>query len=238
MAGTGVIDDYVTGLDRALRGPRSLRLDMLAEARDSLLDAAEAMEDAGLEREAAEQAAVEEFGPIREIAPDYQERLSVVAGRRLAAMLFIGVPLTTIMWSVIWAVFPTTESVHESAPGWFVPVARAVDVLQLFIGLVGGVALLALGRGLRRIGRPRPVIRFLALFVWGVFPVIVVMCGALMLGSRGPQGPFGFGDYPPGQVASLVSYVAWIAQLYGALRCLSTTRHVPAGPVPAVACRA
>ncbi|GAA3041932.1 hypothetical protein GCM10017559_83500 [Streptosporangium longisporum] len=236
MAGAGVIDDYVTGLDRALRGPRSLRLDMLAEARDSLLDAAEAMEDAGLEREAAEHAAVEEFGPIREIAPDYQERLSVVAGRRLATMLFIGVPLTTIMWSMIWAVFPSTEPVYESAPGWFVPVARAVDILQLFIGLVGGAALLALGRGLRRIGRPRPVIRFLALFVWGAFPVIIVMCGALLV-SRGPQGPFGFGDYPPGQVASLVSYVAWLAQLYGAARCLSTTRHVPAAPAVA-ACRA
>ncbi|MGC5016707.1 permease prefix domain 1-containing protein [Streptosporangium sp. DT93] len=225
MAGAGVIDDYVTGLNRALRGPRSLRLDMVAEARDGLLDTAEAMQDAGLEREAAERAAVEEFGPIREIAPDYQERLGVAAGRRLAAMLFVGVPLTTLVWSMIWKVFPTAGTVYESTPAWFVPVARGVDMLQLFIGLMGGVTLLVLGRGLRRIRRPRLVIRCLALFVWGAFPVMALLCGALMVGSG---GSFGFGDYPPGMAASLVSYAAWTAQLYGALRCLTATRHTPA----------
>ncbi|WP_326641016.1 permease prefix domain 1-containing protein [Streptosporangium sp. NBC_01755] len=227
MAGTGVIDDYVTGLSRALRGPRGPRLDMITEARDSLLDTAEALESGGLGREEAERAAVEEFGAIGEIAPDYQEELSIAAGRRLAVVLFLTVPLTTVMWSAIWKIFPTTPMGYETSPDWFVPVARGLDILQMLIGVLGGIALFALGRGLRRIRRPRLITRFLGMFVWAMLPVMLVLSGALMLGSR---AAIGLSDYPPGVGAALVSYAFWGLQLYGAFRCLSLTRR---GPVPA-----
>ncbi|WP_436757562.1 permease prefix domain 1-containing protein [Streptosporangium sp. V21-05] len=225
MAGTGVIEDYVTGLSRTLRGPRRPKLDMITEARDSLLDSAEALEGDGLRRDEAERAAVEEFGTIREIAPGYQEELSKSAGRRLAVLLFVTVPLTAIMWNVIWKIFPAAPAAYETMPDWFVLVARGVDMLQMFIGLVGGLALLALGRGLRRIRRPRLVTRFLGLFVWAMLPVMLVSCGALMFGS---QDYADFSHYPPGTVASLVSYAIWAVQLYCASRCLSITRRVPA----------
>lgn len=230
MAGTGVIEDYVTGLSRTLRGPRRPKLDMITEARDSLLDSAEALESDGLRRDEAERAAVEEFGTIREIAPGYQEELSKSAGRRLAALLFVTVPLTAIMWSVIWKIFPTAPTAYEHTPAWFVPVARGVDMLQMFIGVVGGLALFALGRGLRGIRRPWLVTRFLGVFVWAMLPVMLVSCGALMFGSRDSAG---FSDYPPGIAASLVSYALWAMQLYGAFRCLSVTRRVPAPVVAA-----
>ncbi|MER5643044.1 permease prefix domain 1-containing protein [Streptosporangium sp. NPDC002524] len=230
MAGTGVIEDYVTGLSRTLRGPRRPKLDMITEARDSLLDSAEALESDGLRREEAERAAVQEFGTIREIAPGYQEELSKSAGRRLAALLFVTVPLTAIMWNVIWKVFPSAPTAYQDMPDWFIVVARGVDMLQMFIGLVGGLALLALGRGLRRIRRPRLVTRFLGVFVWAMLPVMLVSCGALMFGS---QGSAGFSDFPPGAVASLVSYGIWVMQLYCAFRCLSITRRAPAPVVTA-----
>ncbi|MFF3437373.1 permease prefix domain 1-containing protein [Streptosporangium sp. NPDC002721] len=229
MAGTGVIEDYVTGLSRTLRGPRRPKLDMITEARDSLLDTAEALEGDGLGRDEAERVAVEEFGPIREIAPGYQEELSNSAGRRLAVLLFVTVPLTAIMWNVLWKVYPAAPAAYESMPTWFVMVARGVDMLQMFIGAVGGIALFALGRGLRRIRRPRLVTRALGVFVWAMLPVMLVSCGALMVGS---QNSTGFGDYLPGTVASMVSYAIWLLQLYCASRCLSVTRREP---VPAVA---
>ncbi|GAA4192067.1 hypothetical protein GCM10022252_32880 [Streptosporangium oxazolinicum] len=228
MAGTGVIEDYVTGLSRTLRGPRRPKLDMITEARDSLLDTAEALEGGGLRREEAERAAVEEFGSIREIAPGYQEELSNAAGRRLAALLFVSVPLTAIMWSVIWKIFPSAPATYESMPDWFVPVARGVDMLQMFIGVIGGLTLFALRRGLRRIRRPRLVTRALALFVWAMLPVMLVLCGALMYGSRGSAD---FSGYPPGMGASLVSYAVWLLQLYGAFHCLRVTRREPAPAV-------
>lgn len=218
MAGTGVIDDYVTGLSRTLRGPRGPKLDMITEARDSLLDTAEALESGGLGRAEAERAAVREFGAIGEIAPGYQEELSISAGRRLAALLFLGMPLTTILWSVVWKIFPTTPATYEAMPGWFFPVARGMDIVQLLTGLLGGIALFALGRGLRRISRPRLVTRFLAILVWAMLPVTLVLCGALMLGSQGPPG---FQNYLPGTVVSLVTHVFWLGQLYCAFRCLT-----------------
>ncbi|WP_037969778.1 permease prefix domain 1-containing protein [Streptosporangium amethystogenes] len=224
MAGSGVIDDYVTGLGHALRGPRGPRLDMITEARDSLLDTAEALEGDGLEREEAERAAVEEFGTIEEIAPGYQEELSIAAGRRLAVVLFLTVPLTTAMWSLIWKVFPAAPMAYETRPDWFVPVARGLDILQMLIGVLGGVALFALGRGLRRIRRPRLVTRFLGLLVWAMLPVMLALSGALMFGSSGPDG---FGDYLPGAGVALMSLLFWGLQLYGAFTCLSLTRRAP-----------
>ncbi|WP_406316286.1 permease prefix domain 1-containing protein [Streptosporangium sp. NBC_01639] len=224
MASAGIIDDYVTELSRALRGPRGAKLDLVTEARDSLVDTAEALEGEGLERAEAERIAVAEFGPISEIAPGYQEDLSISAGRRLAALLFVSVPLTALLWSVIWQIFPIDPVDYATKPGWFVPIARSVDILQMFTGVLGGIALLALGRGLRRIRRPRLVTRGLAVFVWAVFPVMLVLCAALVYGSHGPTG---FSGYPLGVGVSLVSYGFMLAQLYGATRCLSITRREP-----------
>ncbi|MBB2915067.1 hypothetical protein FHS43_006387 [Streptosporangium becharense] len=229
MANTGVIDDYVAGLGRALRGPRRLRLDLVAEARDSLLDTAEALEGDGLDRAEAERVAVEEFGPVGVIAPAYQEELSIAAGRRLAAVLFVTVPLTTLMWSVIWRLYPASLTEYGARPDWFLPVARGLDILQLLVGLVGGAALFALGRGLRRIRRPLLVTRRLALLVWLMLPVTLALSVALTTGSRHPVV---LGDYPPGVGMSLVSYLFWTVQLYAATRCLSLTRRAPA-PVTA-----
>ncbi|GII00297.1 permease prefix domain 1-containing protein [Planobispora takensis] len=228
MTSTGVIDDYVTGLSRALRGPRRPKLDLMTEARDSLLDAAEALECDGLERAEAERAAVRDFGTIEEIAPGYQEELSVSAGRRLAVLLFVAVPITAIMWNMLWRVFPADVVSYEAAPDWFAPVARVVDATQLLIGAIGAIALLALGRGRRRIRRPERVARALAVFVWAMVPVMFVLCSALMYGSNGPVG---FSDYPPGLVASAVSYGLWGVKVALATRCIGITRN----RVPAVA---
>lgn len=74
----GHIDDHVSRLRRALRGPRRLKRDLLAEARDGLLDAALTGERRGLGRTEAERAAVREFGTVEEVVGSFQE---VLAGR-------------------------------------------------------------------------------------------------------------------------------------------------------------
>ncbi|MGV9328773.1 permease prefix domain 1-containing protein [Streptosporangium sandarakinum] len=220
MANAGVIDDYVTRLGRALKGPSGPKRDMVTEARDSLVDTAEALEDSGLDRAEAERVAVEEFGEIGEIAPAYQERLAVSAGRRLAALLFVSVPLTCLMWSMIWKFFPGDLAGHASRPGWFGPVARAVDLIQVAVGVAGGLALFALGRGLRRIRRPRLVVRSLATLVWVMLPTIGVLSLALTYGSYNSAGLTGYGT-----AATLVSDALALMQLYGAVRCMSVTRR-------------
>lgn len=234
MAPTGVlrrlramlIDDYVATLGRALNGPPGPRRDLVVEAHDSLIDAAEAYEAEGIERAEAERLAVAEFGEVAEIAPAYQEELAASAGRRLGALLFISVPLTALLWWAIWRVFPTAPADWASKPGWFIPVARSLDILQLASGVVGGIALLALGRGTRLIRRPRLVTRWLALFVKCMLLATLVLCILLTYGSNGPTG---FSGYPPGVAATIVSWSLAALQFYGALRCLRLTR--PPQPV-------
>ncbi|MEV8634500.1 permease prefix domain 1-containing protein [Streptosporangium sp. NPDC051023] len=229
MAEAGVIDDYVTGLSRTLKGPRRPKLDLVTEARDSLLDAAEALEHDGLGRAEAELAAVEEFGSLEEIAPGYQEALSISAGRRLAAVVFVSVPLTTLAWSVVWRFYPEAPAAYAQWPGWYRPVSCGLDVLQLFVGLLGGAALFALGRGLRRIRRPRLVTRALAVLVWTMLPITIGLGLMLMYGYHHPAG---LSAYPLSLGAEALSFVFTFTQLYCATRCLTGTRR---RPVPAQA---
>ncbi|MFI6925610.1 permease prefix domain 1-containing protein [Nonomuraea spiralis] len=215
------IDDYVADLDRALAGPSGPKRDLVVEARDSLSDTADALEADGLERAEAERLAVAEFGPVAEIAPSYQTELTAVAGRRLGLLLFISVPLTALMWSVVWRVYPTDPSVWAGRPAWYHVVSRLLDICQLATGLYGGVALLALGRGARWIRRPRLVTRSLGVVVWGMLPIAGAMSLAL---SYGPSGPGTMTSYLPAFLANLVTTAFWGLQIYGATRCLRVTR--------------
>ncbi|WP_405085499.1 permease prefix domain 1-containing protein [Microbispora sp. NBC_01389] len=225
MAGAGVIDEYVTVLRGALRGPYGARRDLLAEARDGLLDAADAYEAGGLPRAEAERRAIADFGTVDEIAPGFQRELSVSQGRRTATLLFLSVPLTAFLWAVIWRVFPEAARIERVKPDWFGFLAKAVDLLQLGVGVVGGLTLLALGRGLRRIRRPALVTRRLGLFVWVQTPLVAAMGLTLAAAARGPVG---FATYPPGVAVSAVSYLLAGSALFSAARCLRCTTAVAA----------
>ncbi|WP_211589368.1 permease prefix domain 1-containing protein [Microbispora sp. H11081] len=225
MANAGPIDEHVASMRRALRGPRGARRDLLAEARDSLLDAAEVYESEGLPRAEAERLAVSDFGTVSEIAPGFQAELAVSQGRRTAGLLFLSVPLTAFLWAVIWRVFPETPRIEQVKPDWFGLLARTVDLIQLGVGVVGGLALLALGRGSRRFRRPALLTRWLGVFVWVQTPLVGAMGLAL---AAAAQGPVGFTGYLPGLAVALFSYVLSAAQLYHATRCLRCTMAVPA----------
>ncbi|MFI9591936.1 permease prefix domain 1-containing protein [Nonomuraea sp. NPDC052265] len=215
------IDDYVADLDRALSGPSGAKRDLVVEARDSLSDTADALEADGLERAEAERLAVAEFGPVTEIAPGYQSELTAVAGRRLGLLLFISVPLTALMWSLVWRVHPADPALWVGRPAWYHLLSRLLDICQLATGLYGGLALLALGRGSRWIRRPRLVTRSLGILVWGMLPVSGAM--SLVL-SYSPPGPGSMSDYLPAFLANLVTTAFWGLQIYGATRCLRVSR--------------
>ncbi|WP_433442602.1 permease prefix domain 1-containing protein [Nonomuraea sp. CA-141351] len=214
------IDDYVAELDRALAGPHGPKHDLVVEARDSLTDTAEALEAEGLDRAEAERVAVAEFGEVGEVAPGYQAELTAMAGRRLGFLLFISVPLTALMWSVIWRIYPGDEALWRHAPVWYRPVSRLLDVLQLCVGLYGGLALFALSRGARWIHRPRLVTRSLGVLVWAMLPVTGALSVALTLGAKGASHL----DVLPSLLANVVTSAFWGLQIYGATRCLRVSR--------------
>jgi hypothetical protein len=214
------IDDYVAELDHALAGPYGPKRDLVVEARDSLSDTADALEAEGLDRAEAERVAVAEFGEIAEVAPGFQSELTAVAGRRLGFLLFITVPITTLMWSVMWRVYPGNEDAWRHAPVWYAAVSRLLDILQLCVGLYGGLALFALSRGARWIRRPWLVTRSLGLLVWIMLPVSGAMGLALTLGATGGSHL----DALPALLANVVTSTFWGLQIYGATRCLRVSR--------------
>ncbi|MGW0482052.1 permease prefix domain 1-containing protein [Nonomuraea sp. NPDC003214] len=214
------IDDYVTDLGRALSGPSGPKRDMVVEARDSLVDAADAYEAGGAGREEAERLAIEEFGPVRDIAPGFQAELTAVAGRRLGLLLFVSVPVTVVMWSVVWRFHPGSFAGYGPRADWHVFASRLLDVLQLGTGLYGGAALLALARGLVR---PGLVTRSLGVIVWVMLPVTGVL--SLVLAQTSPAG---VALFLPAVLANLVTWAFWGMQLYCATRCLRVSRPVRA----------
>ncbi|MFC7483449.1 permease prefix domain 1-containing protein [Luedemannella flava] len=75
-----IIDEYVAGLGRRLVGPARLKAELLAEARDGLVDAAETAAGRGLDAPAAQRHAVAEFGTYTQVAPAYQVELAAAQG--------------------------------------------------------------------------------------------------------------------------------------------------------------
>ncbi|MFC6092122.1 permease prefix domain 1-containing protein [Saccharothrix lopnurensis] len=150
MAGAGVIDDYVTALDRRLRGPDHVKDDLLAEARDSLDDAASAHRDRGLADEAAQRRAVAEFGPVAAVARDYQGLLGLAHGTRTLRTLVLVLPPTHLLWELNRAFWiGAWQDFDTPPPAWYLLVARFNDTASW---LVAGVAVLALLVG-RRLAR-------------------------------------------------------------------------------------
>lgn len=150
MPGAGVIDEYVTALDRRLRGPDQVKDDLLAEARDSLDDAACAHRDRGLDEEAAQRRAVAEFGPVGVVARDYQGLLGLRHGARTLRAVMLVLPLVHVMWELnrrFW--MGAWQDFAVPPPSWYLAVARFNDTASWVVAGVAVVALL-LGRRLAR----------------------------------------------------------------------------------------
>ncbi|MFI7522630.1 permease prefix domain 1-containing protein [Micromonospora globbae] len=96
-----LVEDHLRELAVRLRGPARMKADLLAEARDGLLDAVEAYRADGLPGAEAERRAVAEFGSPAQLLPAWQAELAVGALRglslrvlALASVLVVGGDLT------------------------------------------------------------------------------------------------------------------------------------------------
>ncbi len=175
-----MIEAYVDQLDRSLRGPRRVKADLLAEARDALVDAATAYEREGLPRRAAEARAVAEFGTVDEIGPDYQAELAFAQGRRTGLFLFFVLIGQATAWRTVWP---------EIRPGPAGDPTPASAALSHAVGWLGGVALagslvaiLACGVGVRWLGGAGPrVTRATGAFALIVAVSLTVLSAVLAL---------------------------------------------------------
>ncbi|MPZ88028.1 MAG: hypothetical protein GEU81_08125 [Nitriliruptorales bacterium] len=146
------IDVYLGELSAALRGPRHAKADLLSEAREGLMETAEAYVAAGMSRLAAERQAAEEFGAVTVVAPGYQEELTLVQARRTSLLALIGVGVQPLVWDVLW---PLVREVSVGSPTALQAVLSELVEWLGGLAIVGAaVAVIACGIGVRL-----PVIR-------------------------------------------------------------------------------
>jgi hypothetical protein len=220
VAGAGVIDDYVTALDRRLRGPDHVKDDLLAEARDSLDDAAAAHRGRGLDDEAAQRRAVAEFGPVAAVARDYQGLLGLAHGARTLRTLVLALPLAHVMWELNRAFWiGAWQDFDAPPPAWYPVVARVNDSTAW---VAAGVALLALLVG-RRLARTRVGTLTLARLAGAVAvaAVCAAVCGNLaILAATAHLDAARLFDSPPVALGTLFSLAVLLRLAVLARRCL------------------
>lgn len=197
------IDAYVVRLDRLLLGPRRVRADLVAEARDGLVDATEALEARGMERAAAERQAVAEFGSAEEIAAAFRTELGLAQARRTLTW-FAAVLLPQ---PIIWAEGRWPWNSGEIA----LSQSSVVQLLDRLVENTGGlmmigtvIAVAACGIGTRWPAARRRAARFTALFVLIAWLTITLLGVAMTLVGTSPPavglawlllfvtGPLGF----------------------------------------------
>ncbi|MGW1977979.1 permease prefix domain 1-containing protein [Streptomyces sp. NPDC001889] len=176
-----MIDQYVTELNRALRGPRAAKASLLTEARDGLVDAADAYEESGLDRESAERSAVADFGPVRTIAAEYQSELGVAQGRRTAVLICAVMLLQPVAWRVA-QLLAGEGSGGQSSHGYELAgtAARWSGGIAILLGLA---VLFATGTGARFLGAQRLLTRVTGFFAFAVCAVFAVL-GVVMTVSN------------------------------------------------------
>jgi hypothetical protein len=215
-----VVDRYVDELGSRLQGSRKQVRELLTETRDSLADATEAHLDRGLTEREAQERAVEEFGPVREIANEYQAELAVAYGTRTLVWLAIVLPLMHMAWEYgrmllvgPWRDFGTMP------PDWYLVVAKANDLTS---GIASGVALVALvlGRVLARKYDTRLLAKLGA-------TIALVAVGAVLLGNVSIILATAHFDASrlvqslPMTIASLITWIVIVRLGLLARRCLS-----------------
>ncbi len=218
--GTDVIERYVTDLGSRLQGSKKQVRDLLTETKDSLTDATEAHLDRGLTEQEAQQRAVREFGPVKEIANEYQAELAVAYGMRTLIWLAIVLPLLHMAWEFgrMLLIGPWRDF-GAMPPQWYLFIAKANDLAG---GVASGIALvvLVLGRVLAR--KYDTVLLAKLAAATALLGVGMVLLGnAAIIAATAHLDPSRLVQSLPMSIASLITWIVIVRLGLLARRCLS-----------------
>lgn len=218
-----VITGYTAELGRLLRGPRRLKADLTAEARDGLVDAAEAYEHQGADPVTAAHRAVTDFGPLREVASAYQAVLATAQARRTAVLVFLITAAQALSANYEW---------RTLSHGWtfqpdlgYTVLARTVDWVGVGNKVAALLVLLATGIGVRYLGNRPAICRFTGVLTLAVGGFMFV-AGALLT-SLNPGLMASYQDRPYLWFFYGISIVPGVWLAVSAWRCIAAARPVP-----------
>ncbi|MEV0637559.1 permease prefix domain 1-containing protein [Streptomyces sp. NPDC050619] len=211
-----MIDRYVAELDQALRGPRAVKADMIAEARDSLLDAAEVYEETGLDRERAERCAVDDFGSVQLIAPEYQVELGLAQGRRTALLICAVLTVQPVAW---WGLLHLAgQGADDSGSTGYALINTVVRWTGAGAIVMALAVVIATGAGVRYLGPASRLVRVAGVFACAVSVVFAVLGLLLTLYSPATDSLLGITGLPG---TALLLGVPLISIAVAGRRCLS-----------------
>ncbi len=209
----GPIDEYLVDLSAALRGPRRQKADLLAEARGSLVDAAEAYQRSGVGWHEAQRHAVRDFGDVAAVGPAYQTELGLCQARRTALQVFLVLLVQPLVWGRAWR--PMVSQAAEPGPA-YVFLDHLVNWLGTATLVLALAAMLGCGVGVRYFGARRGLTRSTGVFAFAVAAVFSIT--GVLLTVLSPQGSLLAVGGLPWTVAFLMAPLAGVA--VSARRCL------------------
>jgi hypothetical protein len=216
------IDEYVAGLSRRLTGPRRVKADLLAEARDGLVDAAEAYADGGLPPPMAVARALSDFGEHQQVVADYQAELAAAQGRRTALLVAVVMPAVMLASRVMWTGSPWT-GVGPPPASRYVLVAYAFGVLQVTAVIMALLTLLGYGWGSRFLPAarvPAPVLLTRLMGVGVLFFVCAGLGTGLVIHAWSVRGWPGSAGWPPILAGTALVPLVLLGVGRSGLRCL------------------
>ncbi|QSB15770.1 hypothetical protein JQS43_05370 [Natronosporangium hydrolyticum] len=171
-----VIEAYLDRLSRSLVGPGRCRRDLVAEARDGLVDAAEAYQRAGTPEGEARRRAVADFGSSDEIAAAFQTELALSQARRAVLLAVALLTAQPLLWQAAGALLLGSGTARW--PGGYAVLDQVLSWLGTATVLAAVAALVASGAATRR-WAPAALARGLG---WAVLTACVVfgVLGAAM----------------------------------------------------------
>lgn len=221
----GPIDTYVASLRGALRGPRGAKADLVTEARDSLFDAAERYEQDGLDRHEAERIAVDEFGAVHELAPDYQRELALAQGRRTGLLVALAVAAQGIVSEVAWRTAAVDWTWQPNR--FYMVLANTVDYAGYAVFFGALLAALVCGIGTRYINVGRRFVRATGIAVLATVAFFVPASMALSTLSPAWHTTASAASTTPLQLlATTVTGALPLWMVYSGLRCVRAATPV------------
>jgi hypothetical protein len=223
MTVTDPVTAHVAELERVLRGPGRVRRSMIREVRDGLHDAVAAYRDCGLDPERAARRAVRDFGPIREIAPQFQAELAARQGRWTAALLMVVFPGMMLGWELVWR---GGEGEHVGpTPLLALVLARVQDASAT---LVAAAAVALLAASFHRTAPPRVVTSLVGL-VACVGAIVCGGTGVVMTIFNAPSAATAFAVNQDTVPAAVVSGLLFTLVMWSAVRTIRVARAIGPG---------